>query len=110
MKSLISVFVLLGSILSCLPAQSILSSSDLKIAKEFYFIQLKINGKGPYPFMIDTGAGITVIRPELAIQLGLQASGTAQIGTAGKKVTSITWTYRWMALLAPIYCISTSLN
>lgn len=46
MKSLISVFVLLGSILSCLPAQSILSSSELKVAKEFYFIQLKINGKG----------------------------------------------------------------
>ncbi len=30
-----------------------------------------INGKGPYPFVLDTGAGSTVVTPEFAKKLGL---------------------------------------
>ncbi len=34
-------------------------------------VQLTIDGKGPYTFMIDTGAGMAVIKSDLALQLGL---------------------------------------
>lgn len=43
-----------------------------------------INGKGPYDFVIDTGANRTVIARDLAATLELRASGKAQIhGIAG---------------------------
>ncbi|MGB6984485.1 MAG: aspartyl protease family protein [Candidatus Aquilonibacter sp.] len=48
-----------------------------------------INGKGPYHFALDTGAGITVITPEFARRAGLTGSGTTQAtgsgGTIGVK-------------------------
>lgn len=35
-------------------------------------VPVRINGKGPYEFVLDTGAGNTVITPKLASQLGLE--------------------------------------
>jgi predicted aspartyl protease len=91
MKLVFSVFVFILFTLSPLLAQSILSASPLKVEKQFYFISVKIDGRGSYNFMVDTGAGITVIRPELASDLGLTAPGTAAMGTAGNKVKAITY-------------------
>jgi hypothetical protein len=39
-------------------------------------IPLKINGAGPFDFMVDTGSQITVIDPALAAQLKLKPRGT----------------------------------
>lgn len=43
-----------------------------------------INGRGPYEFVVDTGANRTVVAAELAAELGLPMAGRAQIhGIAG---------------------------
>lgn len=45
---------------------------------------VRINGAGPFDFVVDTGANRTVIATELAAQLGLPSAGPAQIhGIAG---------------------------
>jgi predicted aspartyl protease len=36
-------------------------------------VPVHINGQGPYTFVVDTGAGNTVITPELAEKLGIEA-------------------------------------
>lgn len=43
-------------------------------------IEVKINGKGPYTFFLDTGAGATVINKDLADQLALPKRGQVKIG------------------------------
>ena len=43
-----------------------------------------LNGKGPFEFVVDTGANRTVVSTELATELGLPPSGTAEVhGIAG---------------------------
>lgn len=47
-------------------------------------VQARINGQGPYAFLVDTGANASVISSELAAQLNLQISGSATLhGIAG---------------------------
>lgn len=38
-------------------------------------VEVKLNGKGPYRFILDTGASHTVIRASLATELGLTSTG-----------------------------------
>ena len=45
-----------------------------------------INGFGPYEFMVDTGAQITVIDPALASELTLEAAGSLNIITVASHV------------------------
>ena len=50
-------------------------------------VAVGMNGKGPYIFMIDTGAYVSLIRPELAKELGLLVmghEGTSGIGGKGR--------------------------
>jgi predicted aspartyl protease len=43
-----------------------------------------VNGKGPYDFVLDTGAGVCLIVPELAAELGIAATRAAKgTGAAG---------------------------
>jgi predicted aspartyl protease len=42
-------------------------------------LMTKVNGKGPFPFTIDTGANRSVISDQLAAQLGLVSNGTVTI-------------------------------
>jgi predicted aspartyl protease len=42
-------------------------------------VMTKVNGQGPFPFTIDTGANRSVISDRLATQLGLTANGTITI-------------------------------
>jgi predicted aspartyl protease len=37
-----------------------------------------VNGRGPYEFILDTGAGISLITPRLAEELGIAASGARE--------------------------------
>jgi len=41
-------------------------------------VPVQINGKGPYPFVLDTGAGSTVVTPEFAKKLGLDVQVVEQ--------------------------------
>lgn len=43
-------------------------------------IELAINGKGPFKFFLDTGAGVTVLNKDLAVELGLASIGTTKVG------------------------------
>ncbi len=43
-------------------------------------IQVTIDGKGPYTFLVDTGAGSTVINADLAEELGLKKVGETRLG------------------------------
>jgi predicted aspartyl protease len=40
---------------------------------------VKVNGAGPYEFMVDTGATVTVLDAALFQELGLRAEGSSQI-------------------------------
>lgn len=42
-------------------------------------VQLTVNGKGPYPFVVDTGAAGTVLSDSLAQELGLQSVGEVEV-------------------------------
>jgi predicted aspartyl protease len=42
-------------------------------------VAVKVNGAGPYEFMVDTGATITVLDTALFRELGLQAMGSSRI-------------------------------
>jgi hypothetical protein len=43
-------------------------------------VPVRIDGKGPFPFVLDTGAGGTVLEAELAKELALSVLGEARIG------------------------------
>ena len=49
-------------------------------------ISTMINGSGPYEFMVDTGAQITVVDPGLAEELKLEVTGSLNIVTVASKV------------------------
>jgi len=51
-------------------------------------VQVTINGRGPFPFVLDTGAGGSVITKALADSLGLPVAGEVQLGSplGGKPV------------------------
>jgi predicted aspartyl protease len=42
-------------------------------------VAVKVNGTGPYDFLVDTGATVTVLDTALFNELGLRAEGTAKI-------------------------------
>ena len=45
-----------------------------------------VNDKGPYDFILDTGAGISLVSPRLAGHLGIAATGSEERFGAGGKV------------------------
>src|ERR1700685_3713928 len=45
-------------------------------------VAVKVNGAGPYDFMVDTGATIPVLDTALFHELGLQARGSSRIVSA----------------------------
>lgn len=47
-------------------------------------VPVTVNGKGPFHFILDTGAGITVITPQLAKTLALTTTQGGQIGGMGQ--------------------------
>lgn len=49
------------------------------VQRALIVIPVKINQKGPFDFMVDTGSQITVIDPSLAAQLDLKAQGRVGI-------------------------------
>jgi predicted aspartyl protease len=43
-------------------------------------VKVMVNDEGPFTFLIDTGAGATLVATSLAERLGLEATGTNEIG------------------------------
>lgn len=44
-------------------------------------VQLTVNGKGPYPFVLDTGAPSLIVRPALVEELGLEVTGKTEVNS-----------------------------
>jgi predicted aspartyl protease len=56
-------------------------------AKPIILVDVYANGRGPFPFAIDTGTSTTAIKPELAKELALKTSPMGAGTTAGAQVT-----------------------
>lgn len=50
------------------------------------YVSAKVNGKGPYTFIVDTG-GHNLVSPRLVRELGLKTIGSAAMSGAGEKTT-----------------------
>lgn len=48
------------------------------------FVQARVNGSKPLSMVLDTGASYTVLKPEIAANLGLKSQGALQAGGFGK--------------------------
>ncbi len=65
------------------PARTLLTapvSVPFELGRGKAVIQAKINGKGPFRFFLDTGAGGTVLNSDLVTELNLKRIGTTQLG------------------------------
>jgi len=70
-----------------LPAQPApLHSAPLELIHDKPYVQVLINGKGPFRFVIDTGTGAeALITPELADQLALPAAGQVRLSDPSRQ-------------------------
>jgi predicted aspartyl protease len=55
-------------------------------AQPLLLLPVQVNDRGPFQFVLDTGAGTTLLAPALARSLGVQSTGTRQGQTAGGAV------------------------
>ena len=61
-----------------LPAQNDLVSMPMEVAHAKPYVQVMVNGRGPFRFIVDTGTGgEALISPELADRLALPSAGIA---------------------------------
>ncbi|MCZ6835927.1 MAG: aspartyl protease family protein [Planctomycetota bacterium] len=67
-----------------IPEETTLATETVRIPFELkankIYIETMINGKGPFPFIFDTGASVTVIDQSLTEELGLEKIGKSEIG------------------------------
>jgi predicted aspartyl protease len=56
-------------------------------AQPLMLLPVRLNGEGPFEFILDTGAGISLLTPELAQRLDIKATGSKEGHTAGGKVS-----------------------
>jgi predicted aspartyl protease len=54
--------------------------------KPLILLETTVNSKGPYRFVLDTGAGLTMISPELAKRVGVQREEAQKAVGAGGSV------------------------
>ncbi len=55
-------------------------TTPMEMVNDRPVIELRVQGKGPYRFVFDTGAGVTILTPELARELKIEATGKTRIG------------------------------
>jgi hypothetical protein len=63
------------------------ASVPFRLLNNHIYIEGRVNGKGPYTFMVDTG-GHTLLSPKLIAETGLHATGNAPESGAGDKQSS----------------------
>lgn len=56
---------------------------EMEVSSGRPMIQLEVNGQGPYRFVVDTGAGLSVIDDGIATELGLEVVGSQQLQSPG---------------------------
>ena len=59
----------------------------IRLANNHIFVDALVNGKGPFPFFVDTG-GHTILTPSTVAALGLATQGEAPSAGAGEQVTT----------------------
>ena len=55
-------------------------------AQPLMLVPVHVNGRGPHEFILDTGAGTTILTPDLSTMLALKSTGSKEGQTAGGKV------------------------
>lgn len=55
-------------------------------AQPLILLPVKVNGQGPFQFILDTGASTSLLSPELAGRLNVEPTGSREGQTAGGKV------------------------
>src|SRR2546421_4071240 len=73
-----SILFLLACVVCAAAQSSAVAVAPMHFRGLMPVVEVKLNGQGPFAFMIDTGAGMQAdIDTSVAEQLGLQANGTA---------------------------------
>jgi len=68
------------------PAAARVSFRVLGGAQPLLVVPVQVNERGPFAFILDSGAGTTLLTPALAKSLGVESTGTKQGQTAGGAV------------------------
>jgi hypothetical protein len=63
------------------------TSVPFRLLNDHIYVEGRVNGKGPYTFIVDTG-GHTLLSPKVIAQTGLHAIGSAPESGAGEKQSS----------------------
>jgi predicted aspartyl protease len=66
-----------GSAVAAEPGQDATQISAATDAASHLMVDVRINGHGPYHFVVDTGADRTVLASEVAVELGLGVAATS---------------------------------
>src|SRR5437868_15249929 len=73
-----SIFVLTAGAGSAIAQNSTVTVAPMKFRGLMPVVEVKLNGQGPFAFMIDTGAGMQAdIDPSVAARLKLRSNGRA---------------------------------
>jgi predicted aspartyl protease len=76
----------------------------LTYLKQWFAVAVCINHHGPYPFIVDTGANVTVISSTLAAKLGLRTYGTNLLhGVGGSAAAKSTTLAQWSMGNVPMH-------
>ena len=67
-------------------------------AQPLLLVPVRVNGQGPFEFILDTGAGTSLLTPELAASLQIESTGSKQGHTAGGPVNVLLATADLFAL------------
>jgi Aspartyl protease len=93
---LAALLAVLTTLEASLLAQKVLTTVPLELRRNHAFVQVTVNAKGPFSFMVDTGTGAeAAVCPDLVEKLGLPVSGEAQLGAPGQQPMKV-----------PVYLIS----
>jgi hypothetical protein len=70
-----------------------LGSVEYRRDGKLMMVQARVNGAGPYWFVVDSGASRTVIDPSLAVELKLASTGSGTITGAGQGAIPLAYTH-----------------
>jgi hypothetical protein len=59
-------------------------------SQKLVIVPVRINGQGPYSFLLDTGSSVTIVKPELVSRLQGKAIGSSPF-LAGATIHKVTW-------------------
>ncbi len=75
MRSTLLLTLLIAAVATGAPA----ATAPFDVTTGRPIVQLSVNGKGPYPFVLDTGAPGLIVRQALVDELGLEHLGTTEV-------------------------------